>query len=397
MQENRIPVSRKLLLIPLSALFLAAGGATSFLFATCGPFTDVGTLICPFVLELYYSGITAGTSSTTFSPNNPVTRGQMAVFTSTALDLSLARSSRRAALGQWWTPQAESSLGITALGGTPGKVQSDGADLWVANTNGYVQRVRASDGSLLETWNAPGPIGQGILVAMGRVFVADASTLYMIDPSQAPGPLTAVAPGLGSNPIDIAFDGARIWTANQGSGPGGSVSIITPGPTLPWAVTTVTQGFASLYAMLFDGSNIWVVDLYNLLKIDSAGNILQTIPVGSGAQSLTFDGKNIWVPYGSQFGSFVHVFRASSGSLLSYMTLPGIFPRAAAFDGERVFIATQDGILVLWNAARLAPIGNPNYLNTYSLYPQQVCSDGINFWITGTGSIVGGDGKLARF
>src|SRR5579859_4248703 len=135
MKSNRLLTSQKLLAAPLLILVLAAGGAASFLLASCGPFTDVGTLICPFVLELYYSGITAGTSATTFSPNDPVTRGQMAVFTSTALDLSLDRGGRRAALGQWWssTPQFASGLGITSVGTGPRSVQSDGSDLWVAN------------------------------------------------------------------------------------------------------------------------------------------------------------------------------------------------------------------------------------------------------------------------
>ncbi|MDH5422958.1 MAG: S-layer homology domain-containing protein, partial [Acidimicrobiia bacterium] len=34
---------------------------------------------------LYSRGITQGTSATTFSPNNPVTRGQMAAFLHRAL------------------------------------------------------------------------------------------------------------------------------------------------------------------------------------------------------------------------------------------------------------------------------------------------------------------------
>src|SRR5450755_2753029 len=118
------------------ALFvLAAGGATQALLASCGIFTDVSPAQCPFVLEMYYLGITAGTSATTFSPDANMTRGQAAVFVSKGIDAAIQRSSRRAALGQWWTttPRFTAGLGVTALG--PGNVSSgivcDGAHVWV--------------------------------------------------------------------------------------------------------------------------------------------------------------------------------------------------------------------------------------------------------------------------
>ena len=48
--------------------------------------------------------------------------------------------------------------------------QSDGADLWVSSAN-LVGRVRASDGRLLDAWTDTVG-GKGILIAMGRVFIA---------------------------------------------------------------------------------------------------------------------------------------------------------------------------------------------------------------------------------
>lgn len=54
------------------------------------PFTDIGSLPSAFqdaIAALYRSGITSGTSATTYGPNNPVTRAQMAVFLSKALGL----------------------------------------------------------------------------------------------------------------------------------------------------------------------------------------------------------------------------------------------------------------------------------------------------------------------
>src|SRR5262249_52167104 len=109
---------------------------------------------------------------------------------------------------------------------------------------------------------------------MGRVFVTgntNPGNLYMIDPTQAGGAVTVVSSGLGTGPQGIAFDGGRIWTANQGTTPGtGSVSIVTPGATLPWSVTNVSTGFSHPVGILFDGSNIWVTDFSagTLLKLD---------------------------------------------------------------------------------------------------------------------------------
>src|SRR5215467_12240213 len=69
--------------------------------------------------------------------------------------------SRRAILDQFWTPQNETSLGLTTVGISPALARSDGADLWVTNLgDNSVSRVRGSDGRLLETWmGAISPIG----------------------------------------------------------------------------------------------------------------------------------------------------------------------------------------------------------------------------------------------
>jgi S-layer family protein len=127
----------------------SCGGATTSL-----PFTDViGSVFFCSIAEAYFSGLTNGTSPTTYSPSANVTRDQMAACVTRGMDQSLKRGSRRAALKQFWTPTSEIGLRLTTVGASPRIVESDGADLWVANhTDGTVSRVRASDGRLLETW-----------------------------------------------------------------------------------------------------------------------------------------------------------------------------------------------------------------------------------------------------
>jgi hypothetical protein len=380
---------KKLLILPLALAAALAGGAVKIVQDQCGPFTDVTPAFCPYILELYYLGITAGTSATTYSPDDPLTRGQAAVFISKGLNQSLARSSRHAALGQWWTttPRYDFGLGVTTLGGFPYIPQSDGSDVWVPNINdSTVSRVRASDGKLLETWTGA-TNAVGALVAMGRVFATGGgfnATVYMIDPAQPAGAVTPVTTAVSGEPSGgVAFDGSRIWTANGGTG----VSIVTPGPTLPWSTTEVSAGLGIVTGIIYDGTSIWVTGGTGLLKLDANGAILQTV-AGAGGLFPVFDGANIWVP----FFSSVAVVQASTGTLIATLVGNGLDEGyAAAFDGELVLVTNRAGNSVsLWKAADLTPLGSVSTGPNTS--PNGVCSDGLNFWITLTGT-----SQLARF
>ncbi|HET7451959.1 MAG TPA: S-layer homology domain-containing protein [Thermoanaerobaculia bacterium] len=369
-------------------------GAAFRVLADCSafglPFNDLGsTTFCAEIAEAYFSGLTNGTTPTTYAPSNNVTRQQMAAFVTRTLDQSLLRGSRRAALNQWWTSTPhydQASLGLATVGSGPKLLASDGADLWVANfTDKTVSRIRASDGKSLGTWTgANGAFG--VLVAMGKVFVAGAGgTLYMIDPTQAPGAVTNVAT-LVSVPVGIAFDGNNIWTSNEGAP--GSVSIVSPGSTTPWSVNSVSTGFGTLVGIVFDGTHIWVTDQGGtpgkLIKLDSGGAILQQVTMGNGPSYPAFDGHNIWVP--NQGDNSLMVVRASDGSILKTFSAGngnqnGLNnPNQADFDGQRILVTNQNGGLSLFKATDLSIIGNPATPGV--TIPFGVCSDGTNFWVS---------------
>jgi DNA-binding beta-propeller fold protein YncE len=397
--------NKAVLLATAMVIITAASTRLKADIGTCGgasttlPFTDVpaSNIFFCVIAEAYFSGLTAGTTATTYSPGANVTREQMAAFITRTLDQSLKRGSKRAALRQFWVTQTADNLGRTSVGSFPRLVESDGADLWVANQgSNTVSRVRASDGKLLDTWT--GATGAfGVLPAMGKVFVTgqrNPGALYQIDPAQAAGSVTTVSSTVGVNPLGIAFDGQRIWIANQG--PPGGVSIVTLDPTGPPTVTTVTTGFSSCYGVIYDGANIWVTDGGDgkLKKLDSSGNIVLSISIGSLPLYPAFDGTNLWVP--EFFSSSVTVVRAGglfAGTVLATHTLNGLSnPQQAAFDGERILVANHlGGGVSLWKASDLTPI--PVGFSTGSLGgPFGVCSDGVNFWIT-----LFNEGKLARF
>src|SRR5580765_4406839 len=255
--RRRIGVRTRLVPFGLAAALL--GGAGQVLPAVCGPFGDTAAdTFCPLVLEIFYLGITTGTTPSTFDPSAIVSRLQMAAFLSRSVDGVLRRSSRRSALGRFWTPQNETVLGVTTVGSSALHPSADGADIWVPNTvSGSVSRVRASDGRLLETWSGAGGAAAAVSAA-GVILVTGLGSpgkLYRIVPSESAGPVTTVAANLGDSSFGLAFDGARIWTANQNS-----VSIVTPGVALPWTVTNVAGDFGVLNGVVFDGANIWVTD-----------------------------------------------------------------------------------------------------------------------------------------
>jgi len=387
----------------LIGIFVAAAlgvGAGGRLLGVCGPFTDVTDgVFCPFVLEIFTLGITTGTTATTYDPAGTVTRLQMAAFLSRTVDGVARRGARRAALNRYWTTESNSGLALTTMPSiVPEFAVSDGEDIWVALFSDGVSRVHASDGRLLETWTGA-TNAVGVLSAIGRIFVSgfgDVGRLYRIDPSQAAGVVTTVASNVGTNPLQIAYDGSRIWTANNV----GTVSIVTPASTIPWTVTTVTVG-SSLAGALFDGANIWVTDQtsVHLWKLDSAGAILQTVTVGAGPLYPVFDGANIWVPNFSS--DSVSVVRASNGAVLATLTGNGLIgPGSVAFDGQRILItnntlSSSPNSVSLWKAADLTPLGffetGPGSNGPPDRVADRACSDGINFWITLRSS------KLARF
>jgi hypothetical protein len=382
---------------------------------TCGgasitlPFTDVqgNTFFCS-IASAYFSGLTNGTTATTYSPTQTVTREQMAAFITRTMDQSLKRGGNRAALNQWWTPTNIPFTATTQVGSNPLFVQSDGADLWVANhDSNTVSRVRASDGKLLGTWSGATE-ATAVLVARGRIFVTGNTApgrLYSIDPTQSAGAVTLVTDDLGSSPRGIAYDGSRIWIAVFGG-----VSIVSFSDILPCAgvcVTTVSEGISFPVTTLYDGANIWLTDLDGdmLKKLNSVGSVVQSISMGGSPQFPIFDGTNIWVP--NLDGDSVTVVRVkdalgnplAQAFVLATLTGNGLNgPKSAAFDGQRILVTNFIGDngpnffgdrVSLWRATDLTPLGSVS--TGANTTPNSACSDGINFWIT-----LRDTGRLAR-
>lgn len=387
---------RKIVCTLALSMFITLSGAISLSRADTGicggvnttlPFTDVtGKAFFCQIAAAYFSGLINGTTPTTYSPDDIVTREQMAAFTTRTLDQSLKRGSRRAALKQWATPKSIPLTATTTVGLGALHVAADGTDIWVANLNSdSVSRVRASDGKLLENWT--GVDALDVLVARGRVYVlgnGNPGHLYQFDPRQPAGAVTLLAT-VGPYPMRMATDGEFIWVVNGGLGAiDGSVSRVHPDTG---AVQTFTDGLADPSSLLYDGAHIWVTSYNNgLHRLKRDGSIGLTVP-GPGFAHPVFDGTNIWVPGLS--ADSVTVVRAATGAIVATLSGNGLrFPTNTAFDGQRILVTNQSGESVsLWRATDLTPLGS---FSTGDNVPKGACSDGINFWITF-------GNKLARF
>jgi YVTN family beta-propeller protein len=160
---------------------------------------------------------------------------------------------------------------------------------------------------------------------------------------------------------------------------------------IPWTVTIVTNpAFAFPFGLVFDGTNMWMTDNRGdgvIYKLDPAGGVLQTVPVGSAPAFPVFDGTNIWVP--NTGSESVTVIRASTGTVVATLTGNGLsVPYQAAFDGERILVTNIAGSVSLFKAADFSQLGS--YPTSWT--PTYVCSDGLNFWIA-----LIGPGQVARF
>jgi hypothetical protein len=361
------------------------------------PFNDVaGNAFFCQIAAAFFSGLTSGTTATTYSPSNTVTREQMAAFITRTLEQSIRRNNRRAVTKKWYMPPDPSGITLTVVGNDPHGVESDGTDLWVANNDSNtIQRFRPSDGQLLQTWTNAASVSR-LVSARGRILATGTETpgrLYFIDPTQAPGNVSVELSNLPANPQGITFDGARAWTANGA----GSVSIITFNPT---AATNVTTGFSNAVGSLFDGHNIWVTDrgLDDLLKLDASGAILHSSPVGDNPRHPVFDGINIWVPNLTSNSITVVRVKDTQGNplaspfVLATLTGNGLSgPETIAFDGERMLVTNSTANSVsLFKAADFSPLGT--ILTGADSVPFGACSDGLNFWVTFAGT-----DRLARF
>ena len=354
------------------------------------PFTDVqgNPFFCAIALA-FFSGLTNGTTATTYSPTAPVPREQMAAFVGRTLDQSLKRGSQRAALGQWWTSRNPAAHDKTTVLSAPRHLVSDGEHIYVCGGGNGISKVRASTGEVIANVATIVDNPDGLLVAGGYLWLvgerSDISS-FVIETKSLDNLSFGVNRSIsGTAPTGLTFDGENIWTANSGDGStGGSLTRFN---ISTYAQTTYTSGFnfTSPHSILYDGASLWVTvpsaDVVRRVN-PATGAVEQNVAVGNYPKSLVFDGTNLWVTCLSNQVYVIRAVGALQGTVLATLSGNGLSePVQAAFDGERILVTNYVGDSVsLWKASDLTPIGTFPLPPTST--PYGVCSDGTKFWIS---------------
>jgi hypothetical protein len=190
-------------------------------------------------------------------------------------------------------------LGTFPVGSFPRSILFDGTDIWIANEFGEsVTKLRASDGALLGTFTVPGQ-PYDLAFDGSNIWVTNiaGSTVTKLRASDGEFQGTFEA---GRGPADIVFDGTNIWVTNPG--PNGSGRTITKlrssdGVVLGRLDTGDFIGTGS--DITSEGRHVWLASGSSsggtVMRIAVGRGIIQHIyPVGFAA-TILFDGTSIWV------------------------------------------------------------------------------------------------------
>jgi len=149
-----------------------------------------------------------------------------------------------------------------------------------------------------------------------------------------PGDISALfTANLGPFPDELAFDGANMWIANEGTNTVTKLRA-SDGACVGTCVFTVGNDPCG---MAFDGANMWVANAQDstVTKLRASdGGVLGTFPVSGLGCGIAFDGAHIWVA--NSLSGTVTELQAASGSILGTFTAsPASTPyvTALAFDG----------------------------------------------------------------
>lgn len=287
---------KKWLAVPLVGLLAAAGGGASTLVG-CGPFSDVTGGQCAFVLELYYLGIAAGTSATTFDPAANVTRGQVAVFMGAGIKyIKRTENPFRVA-----TKQNTNVFNFvyedysTANTAAPNGFCTDGIFNYVASENST---------KIDSLYNGLGNVGSGSYTTTtgNRRLACDSTYIFATSVNGTTVKRINTHTGVvtdpwatlaGSGAGDIANIGYAVAVATNTG-----ITILSRLSTPPAQTPVTLPGGVRTHSVVIDSAgNFWADSGPALYKIAPNGTVLGNVPLNGPADFYAvYDGASIWVP-----------------------------------------------------------------------------------------------------
>lgn len=320
-------------------LAVASGGATTLV--GCGPFSDVSGGQCQFVLELYYLGIAAGTSATTFDPTANVTRGQVAVFMGAAINILKRNENpfRVATRNNNNIINANYENYATANTNLPNGFCTDGLYNFVANqANNKIDIYENGAGSPA--------IGAYTTVTGNNRLACNGTYLWATSNYGTTVKRINLHTGVVEDPWvtlpvggagDIANAGFTLAvTTNTG------VVLFGVGGT---PITNVPLGGQGFGVIVDQNGNFWANTSTALKRISQAGAVTATVPLtasaGLNGYYPVFDGASVWVPLDS---NGIDIVSTGSAAVIDHRTLgdggtgtTGV--QGGGFDGRHVYFS----------------------------------------------------------
>ncbi|MCU1394154.1 MAG: hypothetical protein JWM34_2582 [Ilumatobacteraceae bacterium] len=194
-------------------------------------------------------------------------------------------------------PATNAVIDVVAVGPVPRGMAFDGRYLWVANSTSAassVSKIDTTTDSVVQTITAG--ISQPLDVAFDgtRIWVVNAGSNSVVRLDRSTGAVIGGQITVGTSPDSIAFDGQSMWVTNYTSGTLTRVDAAT-GATVNPAIS----GMASAAGVAYDGGHIWVAGNNAVYVITPSTLGVQTV-MTAAATGIVFDGTNIWVTHNAQ-------------------------------------------------------------------------------------------------
>jgi uncharacterized protein YjbI with pentapeptide repeats len=203
--------------------------------------------------------------------------------------------------GTAWTYASAEQPGALAYG--------DGA-VWIANPDGTVTELNASNGSAIGSYPACGGTGSSdIAYSGGDVWVACSNSVAELDATD--GSL------IGSYNLStgaarcLTISGGDVWVAGGANGPGQPGTLTELNAATGAVIATENLQGVAPTGILSDGTNIWVGSDNTLIGINASTGtvVLDDIGMNLGdygdTASMAFDGSHIWAV--TQTGGLVEI------------------------------------------------------------------------------------------
>lgn len=283
-----------------------------------------------------------------------------------------------------------SSRRDTFVGANPYALASDGAHVWVTRAGGWVTKLRAFDGAVVDNIALSGTVQQ-LAFTGTAVFVAHTPPTSPESPPVGEVVKIRVFDDaivgrfpVGRNPEGVAFDGRHVWVANFSD-----VTVTKLRARDGLLLGTFPIGsFGGAVSVAYDrAGGVWVTNFSgSVVKLQERdGAILGDFPVGVQPWGLAIAGRSVWIADG--VSDTVTKLSTRDGDELGTFGV-GRNPAWVATDGVRVWVSNlKSNTLTELRARDGAVLGTIPVGTT----PQAVIFDGRFLWVANYG-----DGTVSR-